>query len=116
MALKTCPECSKKHGTRKKVCDCGYVFAGKHHPLYPEPGGWVLDTPKGLPKIYPPEPLPRDKKLTNQDVQDCIAYEGLGFAIYTLIPCDQIKDKRLAQLWRKTRTEMQKIVEHLEAT
>jgi hypothetical protein len=115
MALKTCPECDKKHGTRKKLCDCGYVFSGKANPLYPEPGTWVLDTPKGLPKVYPPEPLP-DGKLTNQEVQDYLAYEGLGFAIHSAIPADRIKDKKLAQLWRKTRTEMQKIVKYLEAT
>jgi hypothetical protein len=66
-----------------------------------------------MPKIEPPEPLPSGK-LTNQEVATCIAYEGLGFAIYTLIPSSRIKDKRLAQLWKKARSEMQKIVEHLE--
>ena len=68
-----------------------------------------------MPKIEPPEPLP-DGKLTNQEVGICVAYEGLGFAIYSLIPSNKIKDRHLAQLWRKARNEMQKIVEYLETT
>ena len=115
MALKTCPECGSKHGARKKKCKCGHAFISKARSLSPEPGGWVLDDTQGMPKIEPPEPLP-DGKLTNQEVGICVAYEGLGFAIYSLIPSNKIKDRHLAQLWRKARNEMQKIVEYLETT
>ena len=111
MPMKTCPECGKKHGTRRKVCDCGHAFS--RHPLYPEPGGWILDTSKGMPKIMPPDSLPKGKIETG-DIQEHVAYEGLGFCIYSFIPVDRIKDKKLAQLWKKARVEMQKIVEYLE--
>lgn len=113
MPSKTCPKCKKKHGSRKKVCECGHKFSGGKHPLSPEPGGWVIDKTKGLPLINPPEPLPKGK-LTNRDVQDYVAYEGLGFSVYSLIPSSKIKDRKLAQLWKKARGEMQKIVEYLE--
>lgn len=114
MPLKICPKCGEQHGPRKKACECGHVFIGDNHPLCPEPGGWILDIPKGLPKIQQPEPLPRDRKMTNREIQDYVAYEGLGFAIYSLISFNKIKDRRLAQLWKKARTEMQKVVEYLE--
>lgn len=113
MPLKTCPDCEEPHGTRKKVCDCGYVFVKGNSTLFPEPGGWLLDLPQGS-KVEQPEPLPRGRKLTCSEVRDYVAYEGLGFSIYTLIPFDMIKDKRLAQHWKKARAEMQKIVEYLE--
>jgi len=109
--MKVCPVCNKEHGARKKECACGHVF-GKH-PLYLEPGGWVLDIPKGMPKIAPPEPLPKGK-IETADIQDHVKYDGLGFCIYYFIPVNRIKDKKLAQLWKKARAEMQKIVEYLE--
>jgi hypothetical protein len=115
MPSKTCPECGEQHGSRKKKCKCGYVFIGGTHPLHPEPGGWILDTFKGLPGVRQPEPLPFDRKMTRGEVQEYIAYEGLGFSVYSLIPFDKIEDKQLAQLWKKARAEMQKIIEYLEA-
>lgn len=111
MATKTCLECGKKHGVRKKKCDCGYAF--DKHPLYPEPGGWILDIPKGMPKIALPEPLPKGK-IETADIQERVKYDGLGFCIYYFIPTDRIKNKKLAQLWKRARAEMQKIVEYLE--
>ena len=115
MALKTCPKCGEQCGPRKKKCSCGYMFTLSNHPLYPEPGGWVLTTFKGLPEIPQPDDLPRNRKMTNREIQNYVAYEGLGFAIYTLIPPDKIKDKRLAQLWSKAQVEMRKVVAYLES-
>jgi hypothetical protein len=114
MPLKTCTNCGKEHGPRKKKCDCGYVFIGGKNPLYPEPGTWVLDPVKGLPKSMPPEPVPRDHKMTNREIQDYVLYEGLGFCVYSLISSDRIRDKRLAKLWSQSRAAMQKVVEYLE--
>jgi len=116
MPLKTCPECGAEHGPRKKECDCGYAFTTKsNHPLVPEPGGWVLDTGKGMPKIEPPEPLPRGQ-LDTEIVRDVISYEGLGFAIYSLIPASRISDPWLKKLWVKARNEMQRVVEYVYNT
>ena len=116
MPFKTCPKCKVKHGARKKQCDCGHSFTIGDHPLYPEPGGWIMDTLKGFPPIHEPEPIPRGRKITNEEVRDQVAYEGLGFSIYSWIPCNKIKDKQLATLWKKARAEMQKVVEYIEKT
>lgn len=112
MPLKTCPQCSKKLGTRTKVCKCGYAF--NKHPLVPEPGGWVLDNYKGLPEIEPPDPLPPGK-FDAATVKQHVEYEGLGFCIYHLIPAERIKDRRLKKLWADARTALGKIKEHLDA-
>jgi hypothetical protein len=114
MSLKTCPKCSKKLGTRTKVCKCGHAFATKsNHPLVPEPGGWVLDTYKGLPEIDPPAEL-TSGKLTVQQVYEQVSYEGLGFCIYHLIPAAKIKDAKLRKLWSDARAALGKIKEYLD--
>ena len=114
MSLKTCPKCDAKHGSRKKVCECGYVFATKsNHPLVPEPGGWVLDTYKGLLLINPPAELPRGQ-LSNEQVYEQMSYEGLGFCIYHLIPANRIKDRKLKKLWADARTALGKIKDYLD--
>ena len=110
MPLKTCPECSKKLGTRTKVCKCGHIFT---HPLVPEPGGWVLDTYKGLPEINPPDELPKGTLSVGQ-VYEQVSYEGLGFCIYHLIPVDRIEDRRLRKLWTDARIALSKIKEYLD--
>lgn len=123
MPSKTCPQCSTVHGARKLVCDCGHNFECKRTgkeamksgdaPLYPEPGTWVLDKMKKMPDINPPEDLPRgpvDVEVVKQNV----LYEGLGFAIYSLIPAERISDPQLQKLWREARAAMQKIIEYLE--
>lgn len=125
MPNKTCPQCNATHGVRKLVCDCGHDFGCKRtgkaavvtgqapHPLYPEPGGWVLDKIKGMPDIDPPEPLPLGL-VDAATVKDYVAYEGLGFTIYSFIPADRIPDPELRRLWREARAAMQKVVEYLE--
>ena len=112
MPKKTCPKCNTAHGTRKKLCACGYDFASKKgHPLVPEPGGWVIDIPKGMPPIEMPNP-PKGP-LSADDVRDIVAYEGIGFSIYSLVPAARIKDRKLRSLWVKARAAMQKVVEEL---
>jgi len=125
MPSKTCPECSTVHGARKLVCDCGHDFACKRtgkeavksgdasHPLYPEPGTWVLDKTKGMPGIEPPEDLPRGP-IDAETVEHHVAHEGLGFTVYSLIPAERISDPHLRKLWQKTRAAMQEVVEYLE--
>lgn len=116
MPLKTCPECGAQHGPRKKECDCGHTFGVKSsptsHPLIPEPGGWVLDTGKDMPKIEPPKPLPRGQ-LDTEVVRENVSYGGLGYCIYSFIPSDRIKDRRLRKLWKDARAAMQKVQEFL---
>ena len=114
MAKKTCPKCNKQHGTRKKVCECGYDFNGKH-PLSPEPGAWVADEIKGFPKIYRPDELPRTGKISTKKLRDeLVAYEGLGFCLYSYVPTSKIEDAALRILWRKARKAMQDVVEYME--
>jgi hypothetical protein len=106
--MKTCPECKKKHGTRKKVCDCGHAFVKSV-----EPGGWVNDPTKGMPKIDDPGPLPSGK-LSVEEVQDQIAYHGMGYCLWDYIPPGRIKDAKLQTLWRAARRNMLNIVEYFE--
>lgn len=125
MPNKQCPECHATFGARKLVCDCGYDFGCKRtgkeavkvgdapHPLYPEPGTWVLDKVKGLPDINPPDELPSGP-IDVEVVKEIVAYEGLGFAIYSFIPAERISDPNLRKLWQEARAVMQKVVEHLE--
>ena len=108
MPKKTCPKCSKQHGTRKRECECGHSFIKRV-----EPGGWVNDPTKGMPKIDHPGPLP-EGKLSAEEVQDQIAYHGLGFCLWDYIPAARIKEAKLQTLWRAARKAMLNIVEHLE--
>jgi len=116
MPLKICPKCEKKCGPRTRVCACGHNFTLKSkpetHPLVPEPGGWVIDKFKGMPPIDPPEPLPAGK-IDTELVRDYIAYDGLGFCIYTIIPVERIADTKLRRLWVAARDAMQKVQEYV---
>jgi len=109
---KQCPSCHAEWGTRKKVCDCGHEFIG--HPLAPEPGAWVLDDMKGMPKMSPPGPLPEGKVSTAELRDWHVAYEGLGFCIYDYIPAEKIEDPKLQTLWKKARQAMQDVVVFME--
>jgi len=125
MPSKTCPECNATHGSRRLKCDCGHDYGCKRtgkeavksgdalHPLYPEPGGWVLDKMKGMPDIDPPEDLPRGL-VDVEIVKEHVMYEGLGFTIYLFIPAERIADLKLRGLWREARAAMQKVAEYLE--
>jgi len=109
---KQCPTCQKEWGTRKKVCDCGHEFIG--HPLAPEPGAWVIDDMKGMPKMSPPPELP-EGKVSTEELRDWhVAYEGLGFCIYHYIPAEKIEDPKLQTLWKKARQAMQDVVVFME--
>lgn len=112
MANKTCPKCQKTHGSRKKVCECGHKF--QSHPLAPEPGAWTIDDLKGMPKMTPPGDLP-DGLIDTKELRDMwVAYEGLGYCIYEIVPANKIEDTSLRPLWRKARRAMQDIVEYME--
>jgi hypothetical protein len=109
MALKVCPECGAKVGVRTKKCACGYVFQPKQNV---EPGAWVADKMKGMPDIQQPEPLP-DHPLSIAEVRDCVSYEGLGYAIFSLIDPEKIYDTVLSGLWKRARRAMQEIQEYI---
>jgi len=120
MALKTCPKCAAQHGPRKKMCPCGHYFPppGRErqapHPLYPEPGEWVLEARRGLPVLDLPEPLPRGELLDTDAIRsEYVAYEGLGYCIYSYIPAERIRDYGLQQKWIRARAAMQEVVEYL---
>ena len=117
MPRKTCPQCNAKHGVRKLVCDCGHDFGCKRvrevHPLYPEPGAWIVDRVKGMTFDMAPEPLPSEP-LNASAVKDLVSFEGLGFSIYSYIPPGRISDLQLRALWQDARAAMQKVVEYLE--
>ena len=116
MPLKQCPNCDTEWGTRKKVCDCGYTFITGGHPLAPEPGAWVLDEMKGMPKLEPPGELPDGNRcLSMAEIRDhYVAYEGLGFCIYEYIPAEKIKDPTLRSLWMQAQKAMQSVVTWME--
>lgn len=87
----------------------------KRHPLYPEPGAWVLGNTKGMPEVLPPKAPVDGHALTAQEVRDqYVSYEGLGYCIYYYVPTDKIADKQLAKLWEQARLAMQSVVEYLE--
>ncbi len=106
--MKTCPKCSKQHGTRKKICDCGHSFVQRV-----EPGGWVNDPTKGMPKIEDPGSLP-EGKLDVEEVQDQIAYHGIGFCLWDYIPAERIENTNLRTLWRKARRAMVDVIAYME--
>jgi hypothetical protein len=86
----------------------------KKKALSPEPGGWVLDPADGLPAVTPPGDLP-EGLISSQELRDqWVAYEGLGFCVYSLIPVRKLDDAELRALWRKARQAMQDIVDYLE--
>ena len=85
----------------------------KKHPLYPEPGAWVLDSCRGMPELDPPEPLPKGK-LSTTKVIDAIEYEGLGFCVYHYISSGKIEDERLARLWEEARQSLMAVVKQLD--
>jgi hypothetical protein len=126
---KLCPDCATEHGARKKVCECGHEFGSKQgkpaspakkvkqkkHPLghhMVSPGLWVYDLPKGMPKIHLPDPLPHGP-MTNQEVYDHVAYNGLGDSIFENIPSNKIADPKLKKLWIKARKAMDDVWRHL---
>ena len=113
---KQCPGCQKEWGTRKKVCDCGHAFITGSHPLAPEPGAWVLDNIKGMPKLEPPGELPDgDRCLSMAEIRDqYVAYEGLGFCIYEYIPSEKIEDPTLRSLWVRAQEAMRSVVTWME--
>ena len=83
------------------------------HPLYPEPGGWLLSDLPGMPKVKEPEPLPH-RKLEAAEVRDYVAYEGLGFCVYEYLSSGKIADEQLAALWDKASVALRDIVGYLE--
>jgi len=117
MPHKICPECDASHGVRRLQCDCGYEFRkskkkSANTSAVPEPGNWVFDTDKGMPKIHPPATLD-GSMLSVDEVSEHVAYEGLGYCIYAYIPPGKIQDKKLADLWRKAQAEMRKVQSYL---
>lgn len=62
----------------------------------------------------PPDSLPHGK-LSAEEVQDRVSYDGLGFCIYELILPEKIADPRLSQLWKEARAAMLRVVTCLGA-
>lgn len=117
---KSCPNCEKEHGARKRQCECGYQFVKQDssnpsqvkqtkHPLgmkyVPTPGLWVFDLDKGMPSIHAPEPLPSGP-LDNQTVYDHCSYNGMGDCMAEYIPSRRIADPKLRKLWKKANDAM----------
>ena len=130
MPYKKC-DCGKECGVRTKVCPaCGKSFEKKSpqtdsekqtkhkkkkaqqslDPPAIEPGLWVWDTPKNMPRVDPPPTLDKKTKLTNEELQEYIMYEGLGFCIYNYIDPKMIEDKDVAMLWGSAFKIMREII------
>ena len=83
------------------------------HPLYPEPGAWVVDNEGGMPMINPPGPLPKGL-LDNSTIRDCAEYEGLGMCIMEYIPANRIKSTQLRLLWKSAKQAMIAVRDELD--
>lgn len=79
---------------------------------YPEPGAWVWDATQSLPNIHPPEPLP-DRQLTQDEIFEYIAYEGLGHCLNS-IPTASLKGKALQKLWSNAQDACRAIMIYVE--
>ena len=86
----------------------------KQQNLNPEPGGWVMDEMKKMPRVRPPDELPDGPIPTKLLRDQIVAYEGLGYCIYEVVAASKIEDPKLRTLWRKARRAMQDIVEYME--
>jgi hypothetical protein len=73
-----------------------------------------MDQVKDMPVVQPPPDLPAGKIDTADLWNQWIAYEGLGYCIYDIVPASKIQDPKLATLWRKARKAMQDIVEYMQ--
>jgi len=68
-----------------------------------------------MPEVGEPQKIPYKRLLTACEIRDdFIAYDGLGFCVYTAIPAEKIADKELRRLWQEARAALQQIVEYLE--
>ena len=76
-------------------------------------GTGVWDQPKGMPRPFCPEDLPRGK-LTNSEVYDYITYESLGYCIWEYISSRKIEDKELRKLWLKANKAMSEVWNYLD--
>jgi hypothetical protein len=85
----------------------------KRHPLYPEPGAWVLGKTQGLPEINPPEHLDI-KNLTSDQVAQIVEYEGLGVCVMGYIPSEKIRDTQLRKRWTKAKQALGEVVDYLD--
>lgn len=111
---KTCPKCSSKVHVRRRECACGYSFK----PGAPKvevseeikQGAWV----KTLKNPGLPEPIPKDRKFTNEELRDVIAEEGIGYCVFDYIPADKIEDQEVAKVWQETYDLFTRIVELLD--
>ena len=76
-------------------------------------GSSTWERPKGMPEPFEPEPIPRDRQLSKEEVCRYVEFEGLGFCIYTLVPASKIEDEKLRSLWMLARKSMQEIIGYL---
>ncbi len=124
---KQCPQCESFCGVRTTVCkECKYEFSSKqerqggtkqtNHPLgqkyVPVPGLWVFDIPRGMNPVHAPEPMPSGP-MTNQQIYDHVAYNGLGDCIYEFIPRRKIADPVLRKKWEKAKKAMMEAYDYL---
>ena len=79
--------------------------------IWPEPGAWVLDMPKGMSTPQPPEPF--TTRVSAYEIRDAIAYEGLGFCIHSYILPQKIADDNLRRLWVQANKSLQSVVDYL---
>lgn len=121
MPFKACPNCSSPCGVRTHKCKCGFLFTNGNakvdkksdrktsKPSYVSGGEWRWETHEGKSRIAAPAPLPRDRTITVDEVQDYVRYEGVGDAIHFIDP-KKIGDEKLAQMWKEARGILKTIV------
>ena len=134
MPSKICPKCKKEVGPRTKVCPkCSHNFTQptpsssvsikktqktkrvKQPKQPPEvilgDGYWTQDIEKGMPKVHYPNTILQNMSI--EDVRLNIEYHGLGFCLYNYIYPENIKDKKLAKMWKNTVEQMREIVRYV---
>lgn len=88
MPVKTCPKCSRECGPRTLTCECGHKFKQGKQKVKKATGN------------HPP--LPPGRKLSIGEVQQYIAHEGMGDALFIILP-NRISDPELSKLWDQAR-------------
>lgn len=129
MPQKQCPECKKKHGVRKKQCDCGYTFdkQGSASPAKPKKKKYkkIKETPghkrssedlnreiNGKNECDIPEPILPGTTVSNHVIYEHVIYEGLSESILN-IPAPRIKDVKLRKKWTEAKNALSSVWRHL---
>jgi hypothetical protein len=97
--MKICTRCNTSCGARSKACkSCGQTFK--------------MTEKKAAVKSGIRPTLPTGRKLTFDEVQEVVSFEGLTDAA-DLIKSERISDKQLKKLWDELKDCMKRVRKHI---